>query len=335
MNNWQKTIEEIQIDEKWGFLENKPFPKLSIMNQEELEGILRELAHGKAIKLDGLSDKLCKEQNIKKNAKILKDLWSIDLSQVRGIKASLTSRLVPLNKVFPNVPTRRQMRPIMVCSILQKILEARFFGKLMDYLQNKMVASQTGFVPGMGIQVNLLRAICRIKMATEENKQCKLFIDFANAYNTVPHTLLFQKLRAKQCLDEEELRYLEALYANYRIRIGNKKIRYNRGVAQGSIISPALFDIFVEDLVDELIKVEGITIEDVLLYADDILILYQTQSQIKQCTEIIEELSKKNGMELNKKKSGILPFAPRMAKDIPLMTMEKIYDKHSPNKIIS
>ena len=73
------------------------------------------------------------------------------------------------------------------------------------------------------IEVNLLRAICVIKISTEEKKkQCKygLFIDFANAYNTVPHSLLFRKLRQKKCLDEEEIDFIEALYSRYRIRIG-------------------------------------------------------------------------------------------------------------------
>ena len=200
----------------------------------------------------------------------------------------------------------------------------------MDYLKKKLNKSQIGFVPGQGIEVNLLRAICVIKISTEEKKkQCKygLFIDFANAYNTVPHSLLFRKLRQKKCLDEEEIDYIEALYSRYRIRIGNKVIKYNKGVAQGSILSPALFDIFIEDLAQELAEVIGISYEDILFYADDILVLCQTQAQLKQCINIIEEWSRQNGMELNKKKSGILPFGPRGAKDIPFLRPEKTYNE--------
>jgi len=32
-----------------------------------------------------------------------------------------------------------------------------------------------------------------------------LFIDFTNAFNTVPHSRLFQKLREKRVLEEEEI----------------------------------------------------------------------------------------------------------------------------------
>ena len=166
-----KTIEEIQISDKWQYLVEKPFPK----------------------------DSIFKRENANRTASIFRDLWSTDILEIKGIEASFTSRLVPLNKVFPNVPIRKQMRPILVCSSLQKLIELRFLPMLTEYLKNKLDRSQIGFVPGMGIQVNLLRAICVTKISTEENNRCRfgLFIDFANAYNTVPHTLLFQKLRQR------------------------------------------------------------------------------------------------------------------------------------------
>jgi hypothetical protein len=146
-----------------------------------------------------------------------------------------------------------------------------------------------------------------------------LFVDFSNAFNTIPHTLLFQKLRKKGCLAEEEIQYLEALYSRYRIRVGNKFIEYNKGVAQGSILSPSLFNIFIEDLVDEISATLMIQIEDILLYADDILVLCNTVDQLYRCITVIENWAKRNGMKLNKQKSGIVPFASRRAHDIPYM----------------
>ena len=287
---------------------------------------MERLPSGKAITLDGITGSIFKREDANRTANIFRDLWSTDLLKIKGIKASFTSRLVPLNKVFPSIPTIRQMRPIMVCSSLQKLLELRFLPAVTEYLKNKLHRSQVGFVPGMGIQVNLLRAICVTKISTDENKKCRygLFIDFANAYNTVPHTLLFQKLRQKKCMSEDEIDYLEALYAQYRIQIGDRKIKYNRGVVQGSILSPALFDIYIKDLAEEISLKTGLSFEDILFYADDILILCQSPAQIKKCIEIIEKWSELNGMELNKKKSGILPLSSRMTKDIPFMKLEKV-----------
>ena len=236
----------------------------------------------------------------------------------------MTSRLVPLNKVFPEIPNRKQMRPILVCSPLQKMLEARFLPKLTKYMNKSLTASQTGFVPRMGIQVNIHRAIKRITMNTNRNRNVYgLFIDFANAYNTVPHVLLFKKLRQKKCLDEDEIQYLEALYTKYRIRIGKRIIRFNKGVAQRSILSPALFNIFIEDLAEKLAQVVELNVEDILMYADDILLLCQTIDQVKRYIKVIEEWSLENGMELNKKKSGILVFSDRKSHDVPYMINKK------------
>ena len=100
-------------------------------------------------------------------------------------------------------------------------------------------------------------------------------------------------------MSEDEIDYLEALYAQYRIQIGDRKIKYNRGVAQGSILSPALFDIYIEDLAEEISLKTGLSFEDILFYADDRLISCQSPAQIKKCIEIIEKWSELNGMELN------------------------------------
>ena len=140
--------------------------------------------------------------------------------------------------------------------------------------------------------------------------------------------MLFQKLRRSGCLDSLEVDYLEALYTHYRIQIGSKIIKYNKGVAQGSIISPALFNIFIEDLTDKIAtELKGST-EDILLYADDILILCQSQEQVAKCVKIIEEWSSQNGMELNKKKSGIVVFTSRKARKVPLMKLETVKDEN-------
>jgi hypothetical protein len=270
------------------------------------------------------------KSNLEKTAEKLKNLWSIPLHTLEELEETWNTRLVPLNKVFPNIPTRKEMRPIAVQSPLVKLLEARFLPKFQKYLNKKLDRAQTGFIQKMGIQVNLVRALERITLRTKQKKAVYgLFIDFSNAYNSIPHELLFKKLREKNVLKEEEVTFIEQLYARYKIRIGNKTLRSNKGVAQGSVISPALFNIFIEDLSMELKAKANLDLEDLLYYADDLLTLCTSIDQVKKAIQVISEWSERNGMSLNKKKSGIVIFAKRRATKIPMMktVKEKMKDK--------
>ena len=166
----------------------------------------------------------------------------------------------------------------------------------------KLDRSQTGFVQGLGTQVNITRALDRIVLRTKRNQPVYgLFIDFSNAYNTVPHSRLFEKLRAKAVFEEKEIAFLEQLYARYRIKLGGSRLRCNKGVAQGSVISPSLFDIYIEDLSLEILNT-SVHSKDILYYDDDVLILCTTPTQVKQCIRTIDRWSLTNGMSLNKKK---------------------------------
>src|SRR5438046_444996 len=109
-----------------------------------------------------------------------------------------------LNKVHPKIPEANQFRPIIISSPRCKMLEARLYTKLKRYTIERLHRGQTSFVPGMGIMVNQMRVIERVNKKTlNGRKQYGLFIDFANAYNTILHTKLFGRLEG--ILTKEEI----------------------------------------------------------------------------------------------------------------------------------
>ncbi|MBC7088764.1 MAG: hypothetical protein H5T96_09920, partial [Tissierellales bacterium] len=108
----------------------------------------------------------------------------------------------------------------------------------------------------------------------------------------------------------EEIRFQQAIYDKITIQSGNSSFRPNLGVAQGSIISPALFDIYIEPLLSKLCNI--VHLSDVFAYADDIMVLCEDQKTLMKIIEVIEEWSKENNMKINKSKSAILEFKHRM-----------------------
>ncbi len=133
-------MEEIQVDTRWEWIKKDKFPKLSPMTQQEVEDIMSLLSSNKAMAFDATSDIIFKDSPLQENrkkpsyrsraAQKLRDLWRVELDQMLGMGDTWAARLIPLNKVFPDIPTRTQLRPILVQSPLIKLLEARFLPKL-------------------------------------------------------------------------------------------------------------------------------------------------------------------------------------------------------------
>ena len=248
-----------------------------------MDYILEKVFHGKAIAFDGVTDILFTRKNKPATAEKLADIW-------RGNPQPhhFDTRLIPLNKVHPETPTPKDCRPIAVCSALEKLLESRVRKQLEKYMVEKLHRGQTGFVPGMGITVNQMRLIQRVKEITNTKRHCfGLFIDFSSAYNTILHSKLFERL--ENVIPRDEIQLLKAIYSRTRIRLGDHSFIPNIGVAQGSIISPFLFNIYTEDLYHKIEKEADVPYGDLMGYADDLLILCTSPHQLRKCILTIKK----------------------------------------------
>ena len=129
-----------------------------------------------------------------------------------------------------------------------------------------------------------------------------------SAYNTVPHDELFKKL--ERVCNKCEIDLIRAIYSRLVIRLGKETLHYNTGVAQGSMISPSLFDIYAEDLLFEMVQ-NGWSAEDILAFADDHLFISDSKDEVRKAIQITKSWCAKSGIKLNASKSGILEIVPR------------------------
>ena len=173
-------LRRIQIDERYPMYHSPlPFPNLPVMMEEEMKSVFRRLWPGKAIAMDCIGDNIFGVECYETAMKVLRDLWS----RVKIKNFHFKMRLVPLNKKYPDVPVPDQVRPVVVCGPLMRILGTRLRGKLQDYLKYHLHRSQVAVTEGMDIYVDIWRASHRINELRSRNKvvYC-FFLDFIYYY---------------------------------------------------------------------------------------------------------------------------------------------------------
>jgi len=229
------------------------------------------------------------------------------------------ARLHLLNKLKSGTPGLEDLRPIMISSSIIKLIESIALKDLKEKLESQICSTQTGFITRLGTQVHILRLVGKMKdirddLTFKSGNWFAFFVDFKSAFDRVNHTLLFQKL-LNTGVSARTINILKLLYNSYHFSLPeDQPRRIKSSVAQGSLISPLLYDWYVNDLVSNLTRRFGIG--HTFAYADDVALLCLGYSEIRAAISMIETWSHENGALINKKKCGILPIHKR---EVPLL----------------
>lgn len=139
--------------------------------------------------------------------------------------------------------------------------------------------------------------------------------DFSKAYDMVHIPQLIQKMREKG-IGGKVLDSLSSMYCNATSQVEvngilGPKVPINAGVAQGDVLSPLLWNIYVDDLLATLRKEElGIEVSKALLtcqaFANDLKLV--GRKTLRKYIAILNEWCQNNGVQVNPKKCGVLPI---------------------------
>ena len=91
------------------------------------------------------------------------------------------------------------------------------------------------------------------------------------------------------------------------IQVGHHSINAEMGLPQGSVLSPVLFNVYLEEALKSSAKLEAVRKRgDLLAFADDMLVMTNNQSELTMIIDELEKLQQQWNLRLNKSKSEIL-----------------------------
>ena len=202
-------------------------------------------------------------------------------------------------------------RPIsltsIVCKIMEKIIKESVLKHLLD--NGLLSVKQFGFLSGRSTVTQLLKFLDKCAEHVARGKVVDtIYMDFAKAFDKVPHRRLIHKLEAYGICGNV-LGWIEAFLMgrNQTVVVNGEKSKpcpVLSGVPQGSVLGPILFVIYINDLPDNVKS-------EVFLFADDTKIARQVSTAsdsliLQDDLDALDNWSKRWLLEFNADKCHVL-----------------------------
>ena len=223
---------------------------------------------------------------------------------------------VPLPKKG-NLKECSNHRTISLICHASKVLLKIIIRRLKLKLEQEICDEQAGFREGRGTRdqiVNIRNVIEKCKGHKIPLYMC--FIDYSKAFDCVSHSQMW-KTMIKMGFPGHIVNLISQLYEDQEsaVRTSNgdtEWFKIGRGLRQGCILSPSLFNIYSEDIMRDAldgfiggIKFGGKCITN-LRYADDTTLICGSREELLELLKRIKEASEERGLLLNAKKTKIM-----------------------------
>jgi hypothetical protein len=223
-----------------------------------------------------------------------------------------------------NITDKDNYRPIVLTCIASKVLENCILGKYDILLASS--DNQFGFKSehSTDMCVFSLKEILQ-NYVSNGSPVYMCFMDASKAFDTVNHWILYEKL-INRGIPLSIIRLLLDWYRKQECFVrwaGHKSSSFNvsNGVRQGGVISPILFNLFVDDLSRKLNEcyagcyLNGQS-QNHLFYADDSVLIAPSPHALQELVDICQVYARDNGIRYNVKKTVCMCVKPKARKHL-------------------
>jgi len=228
--------------------------------------------------------------------------------------------LVPIHKAGPR-EIEKNHRPVSLMSHVRKIIE-----KAVDLKFRREVTfaiAQCGFRPRTGTE----HALLRLTYATRHGHNSLAILDIKGAFPSVRRDKLMKKVRER--LPKQTANMISHfLKPTTIVTKGDPKQATERlltGVPEGGSISPALFNLYIDDLAEELGSMGvAIALIAAIIFADDIILLARTLAALQVLLDTCTRWAEKNEITFGTDKCYALHYG---VASTPLMLQGAVLQK--------
>ena len=227
------------------------------------------------------------------------------------------ANVIPIHKSGPFDDVRKY-RPISILPIYSKIFEKCMATRLVSFLNKYNVISpnQFGFQKGKNTTQAILNFLTKIyESFNEKMHTVGVFLDFRNAFDTVNHGILVDKLEHYGIRGIAKSWFISYLSnRKQRVRVNSAFSPFNSvnmGVPQGSVLGPILFNLYINDLPKVSKKL------NTTLFADDSTLTFSHQNYLSLISILNQELENiykwtiSNRLSINLDKTVAMIFTNR------------------------
>ena len=224
----------------------------------------------------------------------------------------------------------------MLCNTISQLIDYVLEARLRRIVEEAgmLEPGQAGYRAVRSTDINMCK-IHHISAAAQKTDTgiIRTDVDFKNAFNSMSQPALWAVLK---CSGIPDVDLLESLYRNITVRLAPNDaeaatITFQTGVAQGSVLSPLLFILFVNVLArlltavgqDEQIEhdIENIPGLNNVFFCDDLSLLAKTEQGMQKLMEVLEEFECWSGIRLNLKKTICARVGAKAKANLPRLQL--------------
>lgn len=329
-SNGKLLYEQQDIDKRWeqyigeelynDYRPNKPkevqnLDQITKITEEEVRKIIQEIQKNKSTGADNIPIEFIQQLDVQ-GIKIITELMNKIYETGQIPEDFLESIFIPLPKI-QKATKCSDFRTISLIPHISKILMNIIKSRITPIIDRVLDETQFGFRKGRGTReaIFALRIISE-RMVEKKKKLYLCFIDYTKAFDRVNHVKLVE-IMEKVGIPPHERRLIINIYWGQTARVRTKgsnetnSIEIKRGVRQGCILSPVLFNLYSEHIIKEALQdITGININGQnltnLRFADDTVLLANTQKDLQKMVQQMCMVCKRYGMELNARKTKVM-----------------------------